>query len=235
MTNTTSSFHVNEFSRRANSYIKYNSIQKEVVKKLVQNIKTKPKNILDLGCGAGAVYNTIDWNIDRFVAIDQAENMCILHPKNEKIVLLNEDFENPKLLEDIGYFDIVISSSALQWAKDIESVIENISKISNHIAVSIFCDGTFKTIYNLTNMQSFLPNSTYIINLFEKKFKINYEKVVYKLDFKDNISKFKYIKQSGVSGGKKKLTFKQTKELIKNYPHTYLEFEVLFVWGNIQS
>jgi malonyl-CoA O-methyltransferase len=38
-----------------------------------------------------------------------------------------------------------------------------------------------------------------------------------------------YIKKSGVSGGEKKLTYKQVKNLIKNYPLDYLEFEVLFV------
>jgi malonyl-CoA O-methyltransferase len=40
---------------------------------------------------------------------------------------------------------------------------------------------------------------------------------------------FNYIKKSGVSGGEKQLTYKQTKQLMKNYPLNYLEFEVLFV------
>jgi malonyl-CoA O-methyltransferase len=51
------------------------------------------------------------------------------------------------------------------------------------------------------------------------------------LEFEDNISKFRYIKKSGVSSGKRELGYKETKELIRNYPLNYLEFEVLFVWG----
>jgi len=39
----------------------------------------------------------------------------------------------------------------------------------------------------------------------------------------------RYIKQSGVSGGKKQLSYKEIKRVIKDYPLDYLEFEVLFV------
>jgi malonyl-CoA O-methyltransferase len=40
---------------------------------------------------------------------------------------------------------------------------------------------------------------------------------------------FRYIKQSGVSGGERKLSYTQTKQLMENYPLKYLEFEVLFI------
>ena len=39
----------------------------------------------------------------------------------------------------------------------------------------------------------------------------------------------KYIKRSGVSGGVKPLSYKQTKNLLDSYPLEYLEFEVLFL------
>jgi len=58
---------------------------------------------------------------------------------------------------------------------------------------------------------------------------IDYEVQNYKLYFQDNISKFRYIKNSGVSGGDAKLSYKDTKSLIDNYPYDYLEFEVLFI------
>jgi malonyl-CoA O-methyltransferase len=225
-----SSHHTDEFSKRATSYKEHNIIQKKVVKKLVENIHSKPKNILDLGCGSGAVYNLLSWDIEKFTGVDKATNMCKLHPTDCKIELLNQDFENL----EFGKYDLVISSSALQWAKNLDKVFKNIANSTDEIAFSIFCDGTFKTIYEVANLKSFLPNSHELIQLLNKYFEFSHEIVNYKLDFKDNISKFRYIKNSGVSGGERKLSFKDTKKLIENYPHGYLEFEVMFVFGKVK-
>ena len=51
----------------------------------------------------------------------------------------------------------------------------------------------------------------------------------YTLEFDSTREMFKYIKKSGVSGGEKKLSYKQTRYLMETYPLDYLEFEVLFV------
>jgi len=39
----------------------------------------------------------------------------------------------------------------------------------------------------------------------------------------------RYIKKSGVSGGRNLLTYKQTKKLMDEYPLNYLEFEVVYI------
>lgn len=223
--------HTDEFSKRATSYKEHNIIQKKVVKKLIENIHSHPKKILDLGCGSGAVYENITWDIDQFIGVDKATNMCELHPTNDTIKLINRDFETL----DFEKFDMVISSSALQWAKDLDTLFEKIASSSNEIAFSIFCDGTFKTIYEIANLETFLPNSHDLPELLNKYFDFTREVVHYKLEFEDNLSKFRYIKNSGVSGGERKLSFKDTKKLIANYPHEYLEFEVMFVWGKVKS
>ncbi len=223
--------HTDEFSKRAISYKEHNIIQKKVVKKLIENIDSTPKKILDLGCGNGAVYELISWDIDQFVGVDKATNMCTLHPTDKKIKLINEDFETLEFEK----FNMVISSSALQWAKDLDSLFQKIALNSDEIAFSIFCDGTFKTIYEVANLEPFLPNSQNLIELLNRYFEFKHEVVHYKLDFEDNLSKFRYIKNSGVSGGERKLSFKDTKKLIESYPHKYLEFEVMFVWGKVKS
>jgi len=226
--------HTMEFSRRAKSYQKHNIIQKKVVKELISSIPSKPKKILDLGCGSGAVYELIDWSFDKFVGIDKADQMCKLHPKDPKITLYHEDFENQKLLQQLGTFDIVISSSALQWAKELDTLFQQISTMTQEVAFAIFCDKTFHTIYQMTDMQTFLPDSKTLSNLLKYYFDVQIDIKTYQLDFPDNISKFRYIKQSGVSGGSKKLSVEQTKRLIKEYPHTFLEFEVLFCYGKVK-
>ncbi len=220
-----------EFSRRAKSYRRYNIIQQKVVKHLMAKITSKPSTILDLGCGNGAVYELIDWNIKRFVGIDKADTMCHLHPKNNHIKLFHDNFENLSLLKNLGYFDIIISSSALQWANDLESLLQTLQNMTKEVAFAIFCDGTFKTIYEMTNLESFLPEKKMLQQLLEKYFDCRCEVKNYTLEFKDNISKFRYIKRSGVSGGKKRLSVRETRQLIQNYPLSYLEFEVLFCHG----
>lgn len=37
----------------------------------------------------------------------------------------------------------------------------------------------------------------------------------------------RYIKQSGVSGGKRKLSITQTRKILRDYPLFFLEFEVV--------
>ena len=222
-----------EFSKNASSYNEYNIIQKEVAKKVVSLVENSPKKVLDLGCGSGEIYKLIDWDIDEFIAVDISYEMCKLHPKNSKINVINANYEDDNLFKKLKQkkFDIVISSSSLQWCSNLDDIVKKISLLSDNCVVSIFCDKTFKTIYELSTLKSFLPSSDEVLKIFKKYFTVDYSIENYKLFFPDNISKFRYIKKSGVSGGKRRLGFKQTKDLIKNYPLDYLEFEVIFIKG----
>jgi len=226
--------HIKEFSRQANSYDNNNIIQKEVATYLLSKVTTKPRKILDLGCGTGDINRKIGWQYEKFIGVDNALGMCKKHPKNTNTTVLNNNFEDKAFqqkMNSIAPFDLVISSSALQWAVDIESLIKFVSLLSENIAFSIFTCNTFKDIYNVSGLETFLPDANELIKITKKYFDVEYEIKTYRLEFKDNISKFRYIKKSGVSGGKRKLTLKQTKKLIKNYPHSYLEFEVLFIYN----
>jgi malonyl-CoA O-methyltransferase len=227
--------HTKEFSKRAKSYTKHNIIQKNVAKHLISKISSKPKAILDLGSGNGVVYDLIDWEIDSFVGVDMADEMAYEHPKDKKIKTIKADFDDISLYKRFKRFDITIASSSLQWSKDLPNTISIISNHTKEIAFAIFCDNTFKTIYELSSLQTFLPSSNLTIKEMERYFDIEYEIKEYKLEFEDNLSIFRYIKNSGVSGGKRQLTYKETKNLIESYPINYLEFEVLFVWGKVKE
>lgn len=224
--------HIKEFSRHAHSYDSHTFVQKEVAAYLVSHIVSQPKHILDLGCGSGEVYKNIDWEIEHFVGVDSSQEMSQKHPTCKDVTIINEDFESPLLMQKLQPpYDLLISSSALQWSKDIEKMIQWSSFTCKEGAFAIFTDKTFETIYALSGLDVFLPNAPTLITLFEKYFTCKYEIKTFKLSFPDNLSAFRYIKQSGVSGGKKNLSVSQTKSLIQNYPLSYLEFEVLFVWG----
>ncbi len=229
---------VKEFSKNAGTYGKYNTIQKQVAKKLISLVKNKPKKIIDLGSGSGELYKLVDWELEKFLAVDISKNMCSLHPKEKNVKVLNIDYEKDKLYENIlkdEEFDIVFSSSSLQWSKNLEKMVKNFSDLSKNCAVSLFCNQTFKTIYDNSHLDSFLPDYKRVIEIFSQFYDINYKREFYKLYFDDNISKFRYIKKSGVSGGKRRLNYADTKKLIENYPIDYLEFEVLYLTGVVHT
>ncbi|MBE0491445.1 MAG: methyltransferase domain-containing protein [Sulfurospirillum sp.] len=223
--------HIQEFCRFAKNYDAVSLIQKEVAKELVNKITDAPQKILDLGCGSGAICRELLDDYELFVGVDNALAMCELHPKSDHIMLIHNDFECEDFflhVKNYAPFDLIISASALQWSKDLEKVLQRCKQLSSRILFAIFSDGTFASINQHAGLKSFLPSSDALTSLISRYFNVAVSIKKYKLFFEDNISKFRYIKRSGISGGVKRLSVAQTKDLIKNYPHEYLEFEVCF-------
>ena len=220
-----------EFSKYASSYSSYNIIQDKVADKLLSHVLSKPKNILDLGCGRGALCKKIPWKYKHFTGIDFAPGMLELHPKSKKIECIYGDFNDKMLFENLltYNYDYVLSSSALQWADNLEMVFKNIKLLNTPIALAIFTSNTFKTLNETASLKPLLRGVDEIYKLQKKYFDVNFEVVEYKLEFNSTREMFRYIKQSGVSGSRKVLDYKQTKYLLENYPVNYLEFEVAFI------
>ncbi len=220
----------NQFSKYAKEYKNYNIIQQIVAKSLVRELKFQPKRILELGCGSGQVYTHIFWDLDFYKAIDFSSSMCELHPKGENIEVKCFDFDTQEFLDEIkdNSYDIVLSSSALQWSKDLSKIIKHLSCITNEINAVLFTSNTFKTIQELTKTKSPILDENSIKEAFSKYFKCEFETILYKLEFDNKKDLFDYIKKSGVSG-EASLDFKDAKKLYKEYNLNYLEFEVIFV------
>lgn len=221
----------NQFSKYAKDYKNHNIIQQIVAKSLIRELKFQPKRILELGCGSGQVYKHISWEIDFYKAIDFSSSMCELHPKGEKIQVKCFDFDTQEFLDEIkdNQYDIILSSSALQWSKDLAKIIKHLYFITNEINAVLFTSNTFKTIQNITKTKSPILDEESIKEAFSKYFKCEFETILYKLEFDNKKDLFDYIKKSGVSGGTASLDFKDAKKLYKEYDLNYLEFEVIFV------
>ena len=176
----------NQFSKYAKEYKSYNIIQQICAKSLVRELKTKPKNILELGCGSGQVFSNIDWDFDKYLAIDGAENMCKLHPKHSKLEVVCLNFDSNEFFQKIknSNFDTVLSSSALQWSKDLKKIIFELSKITKEINAVLFTSNTFKTIQNITNQKSPILSEE---NIFSELFYTN----MMRENFKEITSDFK--------------------------------------------
>jgi len=220
----------NQFSKYANEYKNHNIIQQIVAKSLVRELKFQPKRILELGCGSGQVFNHISWEVEFYKAIDASSSMCELHPKADNIEVKCLNFDTQDFINEIknDSYDIVLSSSALQWSNNLAKIIEQLSSITKEINAVLFTSNTFKTIQEITNTKSPILDEDSIKNSFLKFFNCEFETILYKLEFDNKKGLFDYIKKSGVSG-EKSLSYSDSKKLYKEYPYNYLEFEVIFV------
>lgn len=222
-----------EFSRFASNYSSYHIIQSDVARRLLEGICGHPKKILDLGCGSGEVARLIGWGYELLVAVDIALPMLQMHPRGPGIVTMPADFNTPECFSALRCFDfdLIISSSALQWASDLGWTLAQIGELSSSVALSLFTSQTFATIHSLASLCSPIPSRREILEQLYKHFDGTHQIREYKLFFKSKHEMFRYIKKSGVSGGLRRLSYKETKHLIASYPHDYLEFEVVLFWG----
>ena len=208
-----------EFSKFAKTYAKKNIIQKKIIQKyssLFQN-----HSIIDLGCGNGSICEFI--NSD-YIGIDFSEKMLNLNPCKT----YQFDFDTKECWDFIKNqnFEMLVSFSALQWSKNLKLIFKNIKTLNKPYVLAIFTSNTFKTIHKIAKITSPIYSKDKIIE-YSKILNPKIEILNYQLKFDDKLEMFRYIKQSGVSSGEKKLSFIQTKELIKNYPLNYLEFEIV--------
>ncbi|MEO1938628.1 MAG: methyltransferase, partial [Sulfurimonas sp.] len=127
-------------------------------------------------------------------------------------------------------FERVISASALQWAEDLERTFSSIASLNAPVALAIFSANTFKTLNDTANLPPLLRSRETLEELKKRYFPdALFEVMEYKLEFENVRDIFRYIKRSGVSGSRKVLSYKETKELMQQYPNNILEFEVVFI------
>lgn len=220
-----------EFSRYASQYGIHNVIQDKVAQKLALDTHNKPRKILDLGCGNGTLFSHIDWELEAFTGVDFSQAMLSHHPHAANVTLMLGDFNDPILFEELssGNYDRIYSASALQWADDLDAVFKAIHALNSPVSLAIFTSGTFKTLYETAGLSPILKSSDEVIEIANRHFDAQYEIVRYVLEFESVREMFRYIKRSGVSGGRRVLDIAQTKALMRNYPLNFLEFEVIFI------
>ena len=157
--------------------------------------------------------------------------MLEIHPSSKKIKKICADFNKFQTFENLSFSpgNLILSSSALQWSEDLDFTLSEISKKAPHAYFAIFTSNTFKTLHETAQITSPIYSEAVLKETIGKYYRAVFEVKKYKLHFQSVREMFNYIKKSGVSGGEKQLTYKQTKQLMKSYPLDYLEFEVLFV------
>jgi malonyl-CoA O-methyltransferase len=215
-----------EFSRFSKSYDRESLIQKEVAKELLSRVDTADKRVLELGSGTGIVANLAQFK--ELIAVDLSLEMCKLHPKAENIRVINADFDKSETFANFKDIDLVISSSALQWSQNLDRLFANISEISEKFAFAIFTDKTFETIHQISKTDSPIYSRERVLKHLNAHFKFEYYTKEYRVEFNSTKEMLRHIKNTGVSSSSNRLSYRETKKLIEEYPLSYLEFEVLF-------
>ncbi len=223
---------VREFSRFANEYRHHSMIQSEVAREIVSYLpRRKIDSIIDIGSGDGKIYQYLgDSNVDfdRFVALDASCEMLELHPSSVNIQKICVDFNSIQDLQRVKKTDILISSSALQWSDDLDATIKQLSSMANYFYLTMFTSNTFSQIHDFVHIESPIYEKSFLEETLSKYLDVEIYTKEYKIEFKNRKEMFAYIKKSGISGGEKRLSHKESKRLLRDYPHNFLEFEVLF-------
>jgi len=224
-----------EFHRFASTYGHYNVIQRQAAEYLVSWIgETAVGTVVDLGCGDGEVFRQLQKRrlaYKHFVAVDLADSMLALHPQTDKVHCMKSDFNDEISLRQLSVYDpdLLISSSALQWSDDLDRTFTHLSQLASSVYFSIFTDGTFATLHRQAGLKSpirsFEETKDALLRFYYVR---RMERVSYRLYFNSRQEIFRYIKRSGVSGGKARLGYRAIRRLMEEYPLDYLEFELLF-------
>ena len=155
-----------EFSRFAGTYGRHNRIQAQVAEKLISMLPKKRYGaVLDLGCGSGEVYRNLkarDIAFDHLTAVDISAEMLRRHPSEKSIMKIQGDFNSPDDLKSLSphRYDLLLSSSALQWSSDLNLTLSALSKLSEHFYFAIFTSGTFRSLHRSAGITSPIRSET---------------------------------------------------------------------------
>ena len=209
-------------------------IQSKVVSELTAMIGQKEiTTVLDVGCGSGAVYRALEaqgYEVESFIALDASEEMLQRHPDGKGVRKICMDFNAPHDLA-LPKDTLVLSSSALQWSRDLDRTLSWLASLGREAYFAIFTSNTFKTLHRTAGVDSPIHSAERLGSAIERYYHASCTIKEYRLSFDSTREMFRYIKKSGVSGGTRQLGYRETRRVMQAYPLPYLEFEVLFVRG----
>ncbi len=230
---------VDTFSRYAESYGHYSIVQQAVARELIIPIESFGAHVVDIGCGEGMLWRTIDANtkagIERYLATDKSAAMLSAHPDEPCIEKRPLDFNDIEALVSLarkGRFETLLSSSALQWSIDPQETFRALATLAHQAHIAVFTSGTFASLHRALGVQSPIADAPLFASIFEKYYDGNVVLKRYRLRFDSAEEALRYIKKSGVSGGVKRANIAALRRWIRDTETPALEFEVLFMRGD---
>lgn len=139
------------FHQKAAEYDQHIAVQKRVVASLARRIEAAsglpPDTILDVGSGTGSLLSRLHSSYPEaaLCGLDLAFNMCLRTTARlgEHCIVVNGDAEQLPFAD--GVFDLVVSTSALQWVGDLSRALyemRRVTKPGGTLSLAFFCEGT---------------------------------------------------------------------------------------------
>ncbi len=144
----------NAFSKAAKSYDKCAAFQRQVADSLLEKLPTDLSgyNVLDVGCGTGYCSELLRSRGARVTAFDLSQQMLIqaeLRCGQQGMEYVQGDVE--ELPFSSNQFDLVYSSLALQWCKELSVPLKQLSRVAKKGGVVYFStlvDGSLQELKN---------------------------------------------------------------------------------------
>jgi malonyl-CoA O-methyltransferase len=229
----------NNFSKAASQYNRYAKIQKEVAAELFLRIKKyiKPGDkILDLGCGTGFIAKLINTEFKdiEITQIDLSEKMLEKAAKIKNTKTIKADIE--KLPLPYNYFDIIISSLALQWCnqKKVFREIKRVKKTNSKIILSTLGTNSFNEIkhdYRQIKLKNLTPTDKLKEQLEEIKIpNFHIKPQLIKHEYKNLLEFFHTIKNVGANTNQRMKYFdRNLYHICKNQKNYLVSWEIIFL------
>jgi len=123
------------FHRQAGEYDRHATVQKRVVDRLLalaqSHVSAVPAAVLDIGCGTGQLLSSLgrQYPDSRLYGLDLAYNMtrCAAERLGQGAHLVNGDAEHLPFRD--GAFDLVVSTSTLQWIEDMDAFFRQCHRV----------------------------------------------------------------------------------------------------------
>ncbi len=147
-------------------YKKASGHQKEWGAKLISEFNFKGfENILDLGCGDGAITAQLAEQVPNgyVIGIDASKGMIETASKNHSSKNLKFELIDINSINYHGKFDVIISNATLHWVKDHKKLLKNVHNALTNNGIARFnfaADGNCSFFFKVIKQVISLPKYT---------------------------------------------------------------------------
>lgn len=218
------------FDIQAKTYHHQAIAQKIFIQKLISKLpKSAYRSIAELGCGGGELFLELQKNkveFERYLACDSSKAM-LERFECEGVELFCQDFD--EFLLSVGQdFDLICSSSALQWSNHLSHTLSLIAQRAKSVALSVLSASSLGSLHTFLGTTSPLLEGEEIVGLFEEFFVGEIYRSRVELEFATPQECLEHLKKSGVLGGGI-LSFTQAKKML-NFDRK-IEYESINILG----